>query len=89
LKRSVSDFASFILDGEGLAVNEQETADTKNLEVEEYDDDDIPEVKPFNAESDSPSSYKNNIAEYQKRVTRRKKELGEGIELKSLKKDPL
>jgi len=50
LKRSVSDFASFILDGEGLAVNEQETADTKNLEVEEYDDDDIPEVKPFNAE---------------------------------------
>lgn len=87
MKRSVSDFASFILDGEGIA--KQDTADTKNLEVEEYSDDDIPEVKPFNVESDSPSSYKNNIAEYQKRVTRRKKELGEGIELKSLKKDPL
>jgi hypothetical protein len=47
LKNSVSDFTSFILEGEELM--KQETADTaKNLEVVEYDDDDAQEISSFN-----------------------------------------
>lgn len=82
MNKSVSDFASFILDEEGLDVVEQETADTKKLDVIEYDDDDTAEIKPFNA--GSPASYKENITEYQKNVERRKKDLPEITEDKKV-----
>lgn len=50
----------------------QETADTKKLDVIEYDDDDSADVKPFNA--GSPASYKENISDYKNKLANRKKD---------------
>jgi len=61
----------------------QETADTKKLDVIEYDDDDSADVKPFNA--GSPASYKENISDYKNKLANRKKDKSEVKE----KVDPL
>ena len=78
LKNSVCDFTSFIFDGEEDFAK-QDTAETaKNLDVVEYDDNDAQEVSSFNASSVStPVNFKENILEYQRKVTLRKKELAE------------